>query len=153
MRRTYPEQPGIGVGIVIVKDDRVLVVQRGKEPGAGTWAFPGGRLELGETLAEAAVRETREETGLTVDPGKVIAVLDLIDRDEAGNVRFHYVLIDILAQPAGGTLRPGDDSVDVRWISADDVEELSMAPRMVDVIRRVLGGAADNAGGLSVTTS
>jgi ADP-ribose pyrophosphatase len=139
MRREYPEQPSIGVGVVIIKDNRVLVVQRGKEPAAGTWAFPGGRLELGETLAEAAVREAREETGLTVEPGEVIAVMDLIDTDEGGHVRFHYVLIDLLAQAVGGTLRPGDDSVAVRWIGLEDVDGLPMAPRMADAVRRVLG--------------
>lgn len=68
----------------------------------------------------------------------MIAVLDLIDTDEDGNVRFHYVLIDLLAQPVGGTLRPGDDSVDVRWIGIDDLDDLPMAPRMAEVVRRVL---------------
>lgn len=135
----YPKQPAVGVGVVISDGDRVLVVQRGKEPGAGTWAFPGGRLELGETLAEAAVREAREETGLTVEPGEVVSVLDFIDTDEEGGVRFHYVLIDLLARPVSGTLRPGDDSVAVRWIGLEDVDELPMAPHMVEVVRQILG--------------
>ncbi|RME47733.1 MAG: NUDIX domain-containing protein [Chloroflexi bacterium] len=138
MGQEYPNQPAIGVGVVIIQNNRVLVVQRGKEPAAGTWAFPGGRLELGETLAEAARREAREETGLTVEPGEVIAVMDLIDTDEEGRVRFHYVLIDLLAQPVGGTLRPGDDSLAVRWIGLGDLDELPMAPHMVEVVRKVL---------------
>ena len=139
MRRKYPEQPSIGVGVVVINENRVLVVQRGKEPGAGTWAFPGGRLELGETLAEAAAREAHEETGLTIEPGEVIAVRDLIDRDEAGRIRFHYVLIDLLAQPVGGALRPGDDSLAVRWIGLEDMADLPMAPHMVEVVRQLLG--------------
>ncbi len=139
MSRKYPEQPSIGVGVIVINENRVLVVQRGKEPGAGTWAFPGGRLELGETLAEAAVREAHEETGLTIEPGEVIAVRDLIDRDEAGRIRFHYVLIDLLAQPVGGTLRPGDDSLAVRWIGIEDMADLPMAPHIVEVVRQLLG--------------
>lgn len=139
MSRKYPEQPSIGVGVIVINENRVLLVQRGKDPGAGTWAFPGGRLELGETLAEAATREAYEETGLTIEPGEVIAVRDLIDRDEAGRIRFHYVLIDLLAQPVGGTLRPGDDSVAVRWIGLEDMADLPMAPHMVEVVRQLLG--------------
>ena len=144
MSREYLEKPAIGVGVVIVEGDQVLVVQRGKDPGAGTWAFPGGRLELGETLAEAAVREAHEETGLTVDPGDVIAVMDFIDTDGQGNVRFHYVLIDILAQRVGGKLRPGDDSVDVRWVGLAGLGDLPMAPRMVKVIEQVLSDQGDS---------
>lgn len=145
MSRKYPEQPGVGVGVVVVEDERILVVKRGKDPGAGTWAFPGGRLELGETLAEAAVREAREETNLQVDPGEVLAVMDFIETDEEGEVRFHYVLIDVSAERVGGTLRPGDDSVDARWIGLEEIDELPMAPRMAKMIRRLLGdsGADD----------
>jgi 8-oxo-dGTP diphosphatase len=137
----YPQQPGIGV--VIVEAGRVLLVKRSKDPGAGTWAFPGGRLELGETLAEAAVREAREETGLTVEPGEVFAVLDLIDSDADGNIRFHYVLIDLLAERMAGTLRPGDDSVDARWVGLADLEGLPMAPRVSDIVRELLAGEDD----------
>ena len=138
--REYPQQPNVGVGVVIVQDGKVLVVQRGREPAAGTWAFPGGRLELGETLAEAAVREAREETGLEVEPGEVAAVVEFIDRDADGRVRWHYVIIDLLATPVGGTLRPGDDSVDVRWIGLEDIERFNLAPRMARIVRKVLGG-------------
>ncbi len=127
MSGEYPKQPSVGVGVVIVEDKRALVVQRGKDPGAGTWAFPGGRLELGETLAQAAIREAHEETGLTIAPGDVIAVFDLIDTDEDGEVRFHYVVIDLLAQRLSGTPRPGDDSVDVRWVRLEEVGDLPMA--------------------------
>lgn len=138
MTGNYPEQPGVGVGVVIVENGRVLLVQRGKEPGAGTWAFPGGRLELGETLAEAAVREAREETGLTIEPADVFAVFDLIETDPDGSIRFHYVLIDLLAERVAGTARPGDDSVDTRWVGLADLEELPMAPRVADVVRELL---------------
>jgi len=138
--REYPQQPNVGVGVVIVQDGKVLVVQRGREPAAGTWAFPGGRLELGETLAEAAVREAREETGLEIEPGEVAAVVEFIDRDEDGRVRWHYVIIDLLATPVGGTLRPGDDSLDVRWIGLEDIERFDLAPRMARIVRKVLSG-------------
>lgn len=138
MSREYPQQPNIGVGVIITREDKVLLVQRGREPGAGTWAFPGGRLELGETLAEAAAREAREETGLEIEPGEVAAVAEFIDRDEEGNVRWHYVIVDLLAIPVGGTLRPGDDSLDVRWAGLDEAEALRLAPRMARVLHKVL---------------
>lgn len=143
MTGDYPEQPGVGVGIVIVENGRVLLVQRGKEPGAGTWAFPGGRLELGETLAEAAVREAREETGLTVEPADIFAVLDLIETDPDGSIRFHYVLIDLLAERVAGTPHPGDDSLDTRWVGLADLEELPMAPRVAEVVRELLASVGD----------
>jgi ADP-ribose pyrophosphatase len=142
MSREYPQQPNVGVGVIIVRDGKVLVVQRGREPGAGTWAFPGGRLELGETLAEAAVREAREETGLEVEPGEVAAVVEFIDRDEQGKVRWHYVIVDLLATPVGGTLQPGDDSVAVRWIGLEEIETLNLAPRMARIIRKVLADSS-----------
>ena len=138
MNREYPQQPNIGVGVIVVRDGKVLVVQRGREPGAGTWAFPGGRLELGETLAEAAVREAREETGLDVEPGEVAAVVEFIDRDEQGKVRWHYVIVDLLATPVGGTLQPGDDSLDVRWVGLEEIGTLDLAPRMARIIQKVL---------------
>jgi len=108
-RREYPERPIVGVGAVIVRDGRVLVVRRRFEPLAGRWSLPGGTLELGETLEAGVAREMREETGLDVEVGPVIEVFDRILLDEARRVRYHFVLVDYLCWPVGGELRPGSD--------------------------------------------
>ncbi len=138
VRREYPEMPQVGVGAAIVKDDRILLVQRGREPGCGLWALPGGRLELGETVKEAVEREVMEECGLVIILGEVLAVVDMIQRDEDGRVRFHYVLVDFLATPAGGELTVGSDILDARWVSEEELDELEMPPRARDVARQAL---------------
>jgi len=102
MKREYPDHPLVGVGAVIVKDGAVLLVQRAHDPGRGKWAMPGGRLRLGETLAQAARREAHEETGVEIEPGEALSVTDLIQRDDAGRIRYHYVLVDLLARYVGG---------------------------------------------------
>ena len=111
MKREYPDHPLVGVGAVIVKDGAVLLVRRGHDPGRGEWAMPGGRLRLGETLAQAARREVREETSVEIETGEVLSVTDLIQRDDAGRVRYHYVLVDLLARYVSGEPRAGSDAL------------------------------------------
>jgi ADP-ribose pyrophosphatase YjhB (NUDIX family) len=136
--REYPDAPRVGVGAVIVEGDRVLLVQRGNEPGRGLWAIPGGVLELGETVADAVRREIAEETGLEIETGEVAAVVDAIFRDEAARIRFHYVLIDLLARPVGGRLQPASDILDARWTTATELADLPMVPRAREVVLKVL---------------
>lgn len=138
VRREYPALPQVGVGAAIIQESRILLVQRGREPGRGLWALPGGRLELGETLKEAVQREVLEECGLDIIPGEVLAVVDMIQRDENGRVRFHYVLIDFLATPAGGKLTVGSDILDARWVTEAELDKLEMPPRARDVAREAL---------------
>ena len=111
MKRSYPERPYVGVGVVVLRGDEVLLIQRGKPPKAGDWSIPGGAQHLGETVAEAALREVREETGLEVRLGEHLAVVDSIQRDAAGVVAFHYTLVDFaaywVAGRAGGGRRRG----------------------------------------------
>jgi len=143
MKREYPEQPLVGVGAVIVKDGAVLLVQRGHDPGRGNWAMPGGRLQLGETLAQAARRETGEETGVEIEPGEVLDVSDLIQRDDAGRVQYHYVLVDLLARYVSGAPRPGSDALDVRWVNASDLNAYPMSDRTRHVLEMALARAAE----------
>jgi ADP-ribose pyrophosphatase YjhB (NUDIX family) len=115
LQREYPLSPLVGVGAVIVQNGRVLLVQRGREPMKGRWTIPGGLIEIGESLLEAVVRETREETGLEIEPIELVELLDRIHREE-GRVRYHYVIADYLCRVVGGTLAAADDAAAVRWV-------------------------------------
>jgi 8-oxo-dGTP diphosphatase len=137
--RQYPAQPVVGVGAVVVDGDRrVLLVKRRHEPLAGQWSLPGGALELGETLEAAAAREIREETGLVVDVGPVVEVFDRILVDEAGQVRFHFVLVDYLCTVAGGVLQAGSDVDAVQFAHPDELASLRVAAKARDVVARAL---------------
>lgn len=99
--RKYPVRPHIGVGGVIRWRDRVLLIKRKYDPDAGKWAIPGGHLELGETLAEGALRECQEETGLQLVVGKQTKAIDKIMRDPDTRIKYHYVLVDFLMEIVG----------------------------------------------------
>ncbi|MGH6942649.1 MAG: NUDIX hydrolase [Geminicoccaceae bacterium] len=133
-RREYPAQPVIGVGVVVWHGERVLLVQRARPPRQGQWSLPGGGLRLGETLAEAARREVMEETGLEVDLGEIVATIDLIERSDDRRVRYHYVLIDFVAEARGAKLHPGDDAADARWFDQRQIEGLDLWSETVRVI-------------------
>ena len=138
MKRDYPDRPLIGVGAVIVAENRVVVVRRGHEPLKGEWSIPGGVLEVGETLRAGVAREALEETGLVVEPGEVLEVLDRIVRDSQGRVQFHYVLIDFLCRPRGGELRAGGDAEEARWIGGGELEAFAVADSAAAVLRKGL---------------
>jgi 8-oxo-dGTP diphosphatase len=136
MAREYPEAPVAAVGGVVIEDGAVLLVRRAFPPRQGEWSLPGGRLELGESLTDGVRREVREETGLDVEPGVVVDVFDRVHRDEAGRIRYHFVIVDFLCRPCGGTLAAGDDAADVRWVPRADVAALGVNAYAVDVIAR-----------------
>ncbi len=133
----YPDVPRVAVGAIIFRDGRVLLVKRGRPPSQGQWAIPGGRVELGETLQAAAEREIYEETGLTIRAGKPANTFDVIDRDGTGRVRFHYVIVDLLADYLGGEPRPGDDAHEARWIAPQDLAELPISQPTLDLLKNV----------------
>lgn len=111
----YPNRPLIGVGVVVFKDDRVLLVRRGKPPREGQWSLPGGRQRLGERIAETARREVAEEAGVEVAVGALVDVVDSITRDDRGAVQYHYTLIDLLAEWRAGEAVAGHDAAEVAW--------------------------------------
>jgi 8-oxo-dGTP diphosphatase len=123
----YPNCPQVAVGAIVFKEDKVLLVLRGKPPAENLWSIPGGSVELGETLQEATEREIREEAGITIRAREPVYTFDVLERDNKGNVRFHYVIVDLSADYVSGELRPGDDAVDVRWFSADEVNKLKVS--------------------------
>lgn len=126
----------MGVGAVIIDRTRVLLVKRGQPPLAGEWSLPGGAVEVGETLSAALQREVLEETGLLVDVGPVVEVLDRIHLDPSGRVEYHYVLIDYLCTVVGGHLEAGTDAADVRWASAAELPDYGLSAQALDVIAR-----------------
>ena len=134
MKREYPETPMVGVGAIIIEDERVVLVKRGHPPLQGKWSIPGGVLEVGETLRKAAVREALEETGLTVEPGELLGVFERVIPDEQGKMRYHYVLIDFLCRRVAGELTAGDDAQEVRWFRREELAALELARETEDVI-------------------
>ena len=139
MRREYPAVPVIAVGAIIRHQDRLLLIRRDKEPARGYWTFPGGAVELGESLEDAVRREVLEETGLHVELGDVAAVIDRVDRDEAGTVRYHYIIVDYHARPVGGVLQPGSDVSDARWVNLEDLGRLEVTANARKLARELLG--------------
>jgi mutator protein MutT len=136
--RQYPERPIVGVGAVIVDEGKVLLIRRKYEPLKGHWSLPGGMVEIGETLEAALTREMQEETGLVVDVGPVIEVFDRITRDEERRVRYHFVLIDYLCWPSGGTLLAGSDVDAAMWVDPATLSEYSLTEKATSVIHRGL---------------
>ncbi len=141
MPREYPEYPIASVGVVIIKDSKVLLAQRGKEPARGRWTIPGGVIEVGETLHEAAKREIMEECNIEVAIGPLYKSYDSIVRDGAGRIRFHYVILDVLGTHVAGEVRAGGDVTDVRWIGTGDLGTLDVLPAVAELVRDVLGSA------------
>jgi ADP-ribose pyrophosphatase len=123
---------------MVVRDGRILLVRRANPPGKGLWAIPGGRLELGETLKEAAEREIREETGLSVRAGEPVYTFDVILRDDEGRVKFHYVIVDLLAEYVDGTLKADDDVDAVRWVAPEELEELNVNRTTLEALAQLL---------------
>lgn len=119
VEREYPLSPLVGVGGVVVHEDRVLLVQRGHEPMKGKWTIPGGLIDVGETLREAVIREVKEETGLDVEPVELVELLDRIHREDK-RVRYHYVIADYLCRVTGGTLGAASDAEAARWVERSE---------------------------------
>lgn len=135
MTRLYPDRPFVGVGVVVWRGADVLLVRRAKPPREGRWSIPGGVQQIGETLVEAAVREVREETGLTVEITGLLDAVDSIERDASGDVRRHYSLIDFAADWRAGEAAPADDVSEVTWADPDALAAFDLWTETLRVIR------------------
>jgi len=135
-KRTYPDRPVVGAGAVVLRRDEVVLVRRGREPRLGEWSIPGGAVELGETLRQAAEREAREETGLEVEAGEVLEVFESITPDVTGKINFHYVVVDFLCDLKSGDLKAGGDAEEAKWFSRAQLEHLRLPKSTLTVIQK-----------------
>jgi len=135
--------PIVGVGAVIWNSqNQIVLIRRGKEPRLGEWSIPGGRVECGESLREAIIREVQEETGLDVEIENLIDVVDSITRDRTGAVLRHYVLIDFTARHVAGALTCGSDAAEARWVPYERIGEYALwteTRRIIDTSARRRG--------------
>src|SRR5438270_2968047 len=134
--RRYPERPVVGVLAVVLRGDRVLVVRRANPPMPGRWGFPGGVLELGETVAQGAMRELLEETGVVAEAAGPLTVIDTIGRDDESRVRYHYTLVAVIGHWQSGEGAPGDDADEVAWLTRAEIVEqnLPTSPALLPLI-------------------
>ena len=142
MSREYPARPIIGIGVAVLRPGAALLVRRGNPPNVGAWSLPGGAQELGETTEQAARRELMEETGLTVGPLHLAAVVDSLTPDAGGRLRFHYTIIDYAALWQGDEARPGGDITEVSWADFTDFDRYKLlieARRVIATARNLLG--------------
>jgi ADP-ribose pyrophosphatase len=138
-RTGYPRNPVVAVGAVVFHREKVLLVRRGQDPGEGLWAIPGGGVELGETLQQAAEREIWEETGIRIKAREPVLTFDVIEKGERNRIRYHYVIVDLAADYIDGELRAGDDAAEARWVSRNEARRLPLN----ETSRRLLQTAFD----------
>lgn len=139
MRREYPDRPIVGVSVLVLKEKQALLVRRGREPRQGVWQFPGGVVELGETVRAAAVREIAEECQIEIAVLSVLDVLDRITHDLAGQVQYHFVLVVLLAHYTAGELRAGADIDAATWVDLQDLEKYELPREQIALAESVLG--------------
>ena len=128
-----PAGPVLGVSVAVWRDGKVLLIQRGHDPWRGAWSLPGGRVERGETLAEAAARELREETGLVIGTPRLVETLDAIDRADDGTVRGHFVIV-VFAADATGTPVASSDADAFDWFTLDGIDAVTTTPGLKRVV-------------------
>jgi 8-oxo-dGTP diphosphatase len=126
MKRMYPDQPIVGIGVVIVRDFKIALIKRGNEPSKGKWTIPGGLVELGESVEEAVIREAKEETCLDVEEPQLIDVVGNVDLDEDDKVKYHYVIIDYLVHVKNGNIQAASDAAELRWVPFEEVEDYNL---------------------------
>ena len=134
-RREYPQRLIVGVGAIVIKDGRVLLVQRAAPPSQGLWAIPGGSLEAGETLQQGAEREIREETGITIRAGEPVYAFDFLQYDDEKRLQYHFVIVDVEGEYLEGEVRAADDALAARWISPAELAGLPVSANTLKILR------------------
>jgi len=123
VKRLYPKQPIVGVGAVVLSNGKILLEKRKNDPGKGKWSIPGGLVELGESMEQTVIREVEEETGFEVENPEHIDVVDNIIRDNNGEIKYHFVIVDYFVKLKGGTLRASSDAEELKWVPLNEVEK------------------------------
>lgn len=135
-KRLYPERPIVGVGAIIVCNGRILLEKRGNEPGKGKWSVPGGIVELGESPEQAVIREVQEETSLKVRKPKLIDVVNNVMTDEAGRIKYDFVIIDYLVMVEGGEAEAASDAEELKWVPLKEVHNYSLTGSIKEFFQR-----------------
>ena len=135
----YPKRPIAGVGVVVFRNEEVLLVKRKKAPYKGQWSIPGGKQQLGETVTQAARRELMEETGVEVNELTLIDVIDIMVPDEEGEILYHYIVVDYRAYWMSGECSPGDDAQDVQWFNLNKLGSISLLDKTRKIILKAVG--------------
>ena len=138
MPRRYPQRPVVGAAGIVIHEEKLLVVERGRPPGKGIWSLPGGVVELGESLERACAREVKEETGLEVEVGPLVEVFQKIVPDPMGKVEYHYVVMDYLCRVVSGRAKAGDDAAKLRWASIHRPDQWGLSPDSRKVVSKGL---------------
>ncbi len=134
--RQYPPNPKVGVGVVIIKDDKFVLVKRGQQPNKGIWTVPGGLVELGELLEITAKREVFEECGLLVELLQFVDYYEFIEKDGSGKIKYHYIVIEFLAVYQSGVLQANSDAEQARWFSRNELEEINTSDKTISLINK-----------------
>ena len=126
--------PACAVGAIVLHEGRLLLVKRDREPARGRWSLPGGRVELGETLNEALVREVKEETGIDVDVDGLCGVAERIVRDDDAAIEHHFVILDYYATARTTDLTAGDDAADARWVTMSELPDYALTSGLIEFL-------------------
>ena len=136
VKRLYPKQPVVGVGAVIICNGKILLEKRKNEPGKDRWSIPGGLVELGESAEATAIREVREETSLEVEDPTLIDVVDSVTRDENGDIKYHFVIVDYFVKLKGGVPKASSDAAELKWVQLSDVADYDLTKTIREFFKR-----------------
>ena len=134
--RWYPAYPMVAAHPLVLKDGRLLLVKRAKEPSKGKWSIPGGRIELGESVYEAARREVLEECSINIEIERLLDVEDMILKDDDGRISYHFVIVYLIARYATGDIKANSESADIGWFTPAEIAGLDMHPLLRSVLAR-----------------
>jgi len=135
--RIFPHVPRVGVGVVIFKKDQIVLVQRQNHPAQGEWSIPGGLVNIGETVRQAAQREIREECSLEIDNLEILDVFEYIE-NKNDSVKYHFIVLDYVADWKSGKLKAGSDAPQAQWVSVSDLDQISMKPQLKKMLTKAL---------------
>ncbi len=136
--RIYPQHPRLGVGVVIFKNELVLLIKRGKEPNKGIWTVPGGLVQIGESVEQAAHREVLEECNINIDLAGLIDYFEFVEKDIEQKIKYHYVVLDFAAEYVSGTLLALTDAEDAKWVNPNQLENWEITEKTLLLINKAL---------------